>query len=49
MTKLEESRLELTEFQLRSIQKQIRHWNNHTQVVDIMRRKYLNNYEDQAA
>ncbi len=49
MTKFEESPLELTEFQLKSIQKQIRHWNNHAQVVDIMRRRYLNHSEDQTA
>lgn len=49
MTKLEEARLELTEVQLKSIQKQIRHWNNHAQVVDIMRNRYLNDYEGQVA
>ncbi len=49
MTKLEEARLELTEFQLKSIQKQIRHWNNHAQVVDMMRNRYLHDCEDQAA
>ena len=49
MTKHEEERLELTEVQLKSIQKQIRHWNNHAQVVDIMRNRYLNDCEDQAA
>ena len=49
MTKFEESRFELTEFQLKSIQKQIRHWNNHVQVVDMMRSRYLNDYEEQAA
>ena len=49
MTKLGKVRFELTECQLKSIKKQIRHWNNHDQVVDIMRSKYLNNCEDQAA
>ena len=49
MTEFEETRLELTEFELKSIEKQIRHWNNHTQVVDIMRRRYLNDCENQAA
>ena len=49
MTKLEEARLELTEFELKSIEKQIRHWNNHAQVVEIMRSRYLNDCEDQAA
>ena len=49
MAKFDEPLLELTEFQLKSIQKQIKHWNNHAQVVDIMRRRYLNHSEDQAA
>ena len=49
MTKIEEARLQLTEFQLKSIQRHIRHWNNHTQVVDMMRRRYLNHCDEQAA
>ena len=49
MTKFDEERLELTEFQLKSIQKQISHWNNHAQVVDIMRSRYLHDCEDQVA
>ena len=49
MTKLEEARLQLTELELKSIQKQISHWNNHAQIVEIMRSRYLNDCKYPAA
>ena len=40
MTKLEQARLELTEFQLLKIKNRIKNWSTKDQVIDMMRFRY---------
>ena len=49
MTKLDLSRLELTELELAAISHKINHWKTKEKVVDLMRYRYGVEFKEQAA